>query len=53
MRRRPLRSTQSRDAAGNIVCNVTITNPGLYPGCVPLNPFGPTSDSMAALELLH
>jgi outer membrane receptor protein involved in Fe transport len=28
---------------GNIVCNVTLTNPGLYPGCVPTNPFGPTS----------
>lgn len=25
---------------GQVVCNVTITNPGLYPGCVPLNPFG-------------
>ena len=39
-----------RDASGNIVCNVTITNPTLYPGCVPLNPFGPTSDSLAALN---
>lgn len=25
---------------GSIVCNVTLTNPGLYPGCVPINPFG-------------
>ncbi len=25
---------------GQIVCNVTLTNPGLYPGCVPMNPFG-------------
>ncbi|MBH0113850.1 TonB-dependent receptor [Novosphingobium sp. YJ-S2-02] len=28
---------------GNIVCRVTLTNPGLYPGCVPLNLFGPNS----------
>lgn len=28
------------DPAGNIVCNVSLTHPGLYPGCVPLNPFG-------------
>jgi outer membrane receptor protein involved in Fe transport len=27
-------------ANGQIVCNVTLTNPGLYPGCVPLNLFG-------------
>ena len=39
-----------RDSAGNVVCNVTLTNPGLYPGCVPLNPFGPTSDSYAAMD---
>ena len=35
---------------GNIVCAVTITNPGLYPGCVPINIFGPTSESQAALD---
>ncbi|MEH3158550.1 MAG: TonB-dependent receptor [Sphingomonas taxi] len=29
-----------RDTSGNIVCRVTITNPGLYPGCVPINVFG-------------
>jgi iron complex outermembrane receptor protein len=29
-----------RDPAGNIVCNVTLTNPGTFPGCVPLNLFG-------------
>ncbi|MDB5740352.1 MAG: hypothetical protein JWP16_1392 [Alphaproteobacteria bacterium] len=29
-----------RDASGNIVCNVTLTNPGAFPGCVPLNLFG-------------
>ncbi len=36
-------------ANGEIVCNVTLTNPGLYPGCVPLNVFGPQSESPAAL----
>jgi outer membrane receptor protein involved in Fe transport len=35
-------------ANGNIVCRVTLTNPGVYPGCVPLNPFGPTAFSSAA-----
>ena len=29
-----------RDPGGNIVCNVTLTNPGAFPGCVPLNLFG-------------
>jgi outer membrane receptor protein involved in Fe transport len=33
---------------GSIACNVTLTNPGLYPGCVPYNPFGPSSMSAAA-----
>jgi outer membrane receptor protein involved in Fe transport len=41
-----------RDPNGNIVCNVAITNPGLYPGCVPLNLFGPTSESAAALNYI-
>ncbi len=39
-----------KDSSGNIVCNVTITNPGLYPGCVPVNLFGPTSESQAAID---
>ena len=30
-------------ANNQIVCRVTLTNPGLYPGCTPINPFGPTS----------
>lgn len=29
-----------RDANGNIVCRVSLTNPGLYPGCQPLKVFG-------------
>jgi outer membrane receptor protein involved in Fe transport len=33
---------------GQIVCNVAITNPGLYPGCVPLNPFRVPSEAAAA-----
>jgi iron complex outermembrane receptor protein len=32
-----------KDSSGNIVCKVTLTNPGLIPGCVPLNMFGPTA----------
>ena len=35
---------------GRIVCNVTLTHPGLYPGCVPINLFGPTSESAEALN---
>ena len=38
---------------GKIVCRVTVTNPGLYPGCVPLNPFGPTAASSAALNYIR
>lgn len=37
-------------SSGQVVCNVTLTNPGLYPGCVPLNLFGPTSESQQALN---
>lgn len=32
-----------RDPSGNIVCSVSLTNPGLFPGCVPLNIFGPST----------
>jgi outer membrane receptor protein involved in Fe transport len=37
---------------GQIVCNVTLTNPGLYPGCVPLNLFGPTAASPQSLAYI-
>ncbi len=44
-------------ATGNIVCNVSLTAPGAFPGCVPLNPFGQSSSivngsnaSQAALD---
>jgi outer membrane cobalamin receptor len=39
-------------ANGQIVCSVTLTNPGLYPGCAPLNPFGPTSESAEAIAYI-
>ncbi|WP_327466563.1 TonB-dependent receptor plug domain-containing protein [Sphingopyxis sp.] len=35
---------------GTPVCRVTLTNPELYPGCVPLNPFGSGSPSDAAVD---
>jgi iron complex outermembrane receptor protein len=38
-------------ATGQIVCQVSTTaNAALYPGCVPLNVFGPTSESQAAID---
>ncbi len=36
-------------ATGQIVCNVTLTNPGLYPGCQPLNVLGLGNASAAAI----
>ena len=30
-------------ANGQIVCRITLTNPSVLPGCVPLNLFGPTA----------
>jgi iron complex outermembrane receptor protein len=39
-------------ANGQVVCNVTLTNPGLYPGCVPINVFGPTSESQEAIDYI-
>jgi outer membrane receptor protein involved in Fe transport len=34
----------------DIVCNVTLTNPDLFPGCVPTNPFGENTVSQAAQD---
>lgn len=34
---------------GKIVCNITLTNPTLQPGCVPINMFGPSAESPEAL----
>ena len=36
--------------AGQIVCRITVTNPGLADDCVPLNIFGPTAGSPAAYD---
>jgi outer membrane receptor protein involved in Fe transport len=40
-----------RNSAGQTVCNASLTNPS-YAGCVPLNMFGPTSESQAALDYI-
>jgi iron complex outermembrane receptor protein len=40
-------------ANGQTVCSVTLTNPGLNPGCVPLNLFGPTAASREALAYVY
>lgn len=39
---------QSGVANGNIVCRVTLTNPTAFPGCIPYNAFGASSESQAA-----
>lgn len=40
-------------ANGAIVCRVTLTNPGLYPGCVPINVFGPSAASAEAVAYVR
>jgi outer membrane receptor protein involved in Fe transport len=41
-------------ANNQVVCNVTLTNPTVAPGCVPLNVFGPSAATPDALNfLLH
>lgn len=37
-------------ANGQIVCRATLTNPGLYPNCQPLDVFGPVSTTPAAWD---
>jgi iron complex outermembrane recepter protein len=37
-------------ANNQVVCNVTLTNPGLYPGCVPINLFGGTSTTKEMMD---
>ncbi len=39
-----------RNSAGQIVCRITITNPTVQPGCIPINAFGPTAASEAAVS---
>jgi iron complex outermembrane receptor protein len=36
-----------------VVCRSTLTNPGLYPGCVPFNLFGPTSMTQAMTNYMY
>lgn len=38
------------NSGGQVVCNITVTNPGLAPGCVAYNPFGPNAASAAAID---
>ena len=40
-------------ANGQVVCNAALVNPSVYSGCVPLNVFGPTSESQAALDYIR
>lgn len=42
-----------RNSSGQIVCRITITNPGLMDNCVPLNIFGEGSSSQAAIDFVH
>ncbi|MDB5461077.1 MAG: TonB-dependent receptor [Caulobacteraceae bacterium] len=42
-----------KDTSGNIVCRVSITNPGLYPGCAPINLFGAGNESAAAKAFIY
>lgn len=42
-----------KNGAGATVCRVDITNPGLYPGCAPLNMFGPGNQSQAAKDYIY
>jgi len=39
-----------RDPNGNIVCRVSLTSPGRYPGCVPLNLLGIGAPSAEAID---
>jgi outer membrane receptor protein involved in Fe transport len=39
-------------AIGSIACNVTLTDPGLYPGCVPMNVFGPSAESRESVSYI-
>ncbi len=41
------------DSSGNVVCNVSITNPTLYPGCVPVDLLGTGNVSSAAKDYIY
>ena len=38
------------NSGGKVVCNITVTNPGLADDCVPLNVFGPNAASAQAID---
>lgn len=40
-------------ANGNVVCRTDLTNPGLFPGCKPWNPFGNGSPSAASYSYIQ
>jgi outer membrane receptor protein involved in Fe transport len=40
-------------ASGNIVCRVTLTAPGAYPGCVPMNVLGVNTASPEAIAYVN
>ncbi|HTH46257.1 MAG TPA: TonB-dependent receptor, partial [Candidatus Limnocylindria bacterium] len=42
-----------KDPSGNIVCRVTLTNPGQFPGCQPINLFGQFNESQASLNYIY
>lgn len=42
-----------RNSAGQIVCRITITNPGLLDNCVPLNVMGVGTASKQAIDYVH
>lgn len=39
-------------STGKTVCNVSITTPGAFPGCVPINLFGQNNASQAAMNYI-
>lgn len=42
-----------RSPTGQIVCRITITNPGLMDNCVPINTFGAGSLTPAMIDFIH
>ena len=40
-------------ATGRTVCRVSLTHPGLYPGCVPFNVMGVNAASPEAVDYIH
>lgn len=42
-----------RSPSGAIVCRVSLTNPGVMPGCAPLNPFGDFNASPESLAYIQ